>query len=154
MASSPSDDIFNFHLYLSLIDSYLQPASATQREASVHTLHMMTHNCLAMQSFHYRLQQWYICLFVIFYLRILNHINFRMLPWLGSRLMARPLRSRFESPGIPQKKKACWRKTSKLKTRIRENKFFEHMLSVRPLHGLAPRINFCSSKSIFFSKIK
>ena len=154
MASSPSDDIFNFHLYLSLIDSYLQPASATQREASVHTLHM-THNCLAMQSFHYRLRQWSIYLFVISYLRILNHINFRMLPWHGSRLMARPLRSRFESPGVPQKKKACWRKTSKLKTRIRENKKFFWIHVVRPsVAWLSAFYKFLFLKIIFFSIIK
>ena len=150
MTSSPSDNTINFHPYpfyhwlLSLtsicnikgsINAYIASDDPYLLSNAIISLSIAT------------MVHMFVC-----YLRILNHINFRMLPWLGSRLMARPLRSRFESPGIPQKKKACWRKTSKLKTRIRENKFFEHMLSVRPLHGLAPSYKFMFLKIKFFLK--
>ena len=150
MTSSPSDDIINSHYYL-FSHWFLSLTCICNTKGSINVyiayddLSLLSNAIISLPI------ATIIHLFVCFYLRISNHLNFRMSQWLGSRLMARPLRSRFEFPGSPQKKKAWW-KTSEPKTRIRANKFFEHMLSVRPLHGLAPSYKFMFLKIKFFLK--
>ena len=163
MASSPSDNIFNFIFHLLFFfffnfilfsffhfqfifqsSSILNFNQNPQYKGKLQCTHYTWWPIIAQQCNHLTIDcdnDISNCSYYFF--NFLSQINFRMSQWPGSKLMARPSRSRFELlEGVLPQKPTSWRKIFRLKTCPRENNLWSHVVRT-PVAISIPRLIAC-----------